>query len=473
MSIINRKDGRQMSNPETNVNTTRGITAKERVSYMLYFLGQNIFYMLTYSYMNTYFTDMGITTAAVGIIVLIVKIWDAINDPIFGGIVDKVHMKGGKFVPWLRIAVPVLLVANVVLFSIPAQVSSGVKIAWAILAYGLWSVGYTMNDVPIFGLITTITEDQDERTSLNASGRVAAMIAALVVSIIIPVFRNAIGGWTLTVLVLSVIGAALMFPIGITAKERVKATENQQQFSFRDMFSYLISNKFLLIYYVAFMISGALNVSSSWGMYIARYCLGNESIMSITSILGILPAIVIGVFVPMLCRKMDKFRLYYIATVLMLAMNILRWIVGYHNLASYIVMAALIAIPTGLTTVLAYMFTPDCAEYGHYKTGKSYPGITFATQTFFAKLQSAVLSAVAAFALGFTGFIEGESSVQVEGFADALWNVSCILPIVGFAVALVILHFYKLNDHDVQLMTKVNNGEMTREDAQAQMKYNY
>lgn len=462
-----------MSNPETTVNMKKGVTAKERVSYMLYFLGQNIFYMLTYSYMNTYFTDMGITTAAVGVIVLIVKIWDAINDPIFGGIVDKVHMKGGKFVPWLRIAVPVLLVANVILFSIPAQVSSGVKIAWAIVAYGLWSVGYTMNDVPIFGLITTITEDQNERTSLNASGRVAAMIAALLVSIIIPVFRNAIGGWTMTVLILSVIGAAFMVPIGITAKERVKADENQQQFSFRDMFSYLIGNKYLLIYYVAFMISGALNVTSSWGMYIARYCLGNEGIMSITSILGILPAIVIGAFVPMLCRKMDKFRLYYIATALTLVMNILRWFVGYHHLVSYIVMTALVAIPIGLTSVLAYMFTPDCAEYGHYKTGKAYPGITFATQTFFAKLQSAVLSAVAAFALGFTGFIEGENAVQIEKFEENLWNVSCILPIIGFAVALVILRFYKLNDHDVQLMTKVNNGEMTREDAQAQMKHRY
>ena len=69
----------------------REVTGKERICYVLYFLGQNIFYMLTYMYMNTYFTDVGIPAAMVGIIVLIVKVWDAINDPIFGGIVDKVH----------------------------------------------------------------------------------------------------------------------------------------------------------------------------------------------------------------------------------------------------------------------------------------------------------------------------------------------------------------------------------------------
>lgn len=451
----------------------REVTGKERVSYVLYFLGQNIFYLLTYMYMNTYFTDVGIPSAAVGVVVLIVKIWDAVNDPIFGGIVDKVHLKGGKFVPWLRIGVPVLLIANIALFAIPFQASQGVKIAWAIAAYCLWSVGYTMNDVPIFGLITTITSNQDERTSLNASGRVAAMVAALAVSIIIPVFRNVIGGWTTTVIVLSAIGAALMLPMGFVAKERVEPTEKQESFSFREMFQYLIGNKYLLIYYVGFMVWGALNVGSSWGLYIARYCIGNEGIMSVTSIVGILPAVAIGMFVPALCRKIDKFKLFYGATAVIFVLNIVRWFVGYDSVPAYIAVAFLISLPTGFVTILTFMFTPDCAEYGHYKTGKSYLGITFATQTFFAKLQSAVLSAVAAFALGFTGFVEGENAVQAEGFADSLWNVSCIMPLIGYGLALVILHFYKLNDHDVQLMTRVNSGQMTREEAEAQMKHKY
>lgn len=222
----------------------REVTGKERVSYVLYFLGQNIFYLLTYMYMNTYFTDVGIPTAMVGIIVLIVKIWDAINDPIFGGIVDKVHFKKGKFVPWLRIAVPVILIANISLFAIPMEVSQGVKVAWAIIAYCFWSVGYTMNDVPIFGLITTITSNQDERTSLNASGRVAALIAAMAVSIVIPVFRGIIGGWTATVVILSIIGVLFMLPICFTAKERVEPTGKQESTSFKEMIQYLFSNKF-------------------------------------------------------------------------------------------------------------------------------------------------------------------------------------------------------------------------------------
>lgn len=448
--------------------SAKQVTMKERVSYVLYFLGQNIFYMVTYMYLNTYFTDIGIPTVAVGVVVLLVKVFDAVNDPIFGGIVDKVKLKAGKFLPWLRRGIPVLLVANVLLFAIPESIPNAAKIAWAIVAYCLWSVGYTMNDVPIFGLITTITSNQQERTSLNASGRVAAMIAVLAVSIIIPMFRTAIGGWTMTVLILSLIGAVFMVPISLTAKERVPSNISQS-FSFKDMFKFLISNKFLLIYYVAFMLYGALNVASSWGLYIARYCLGNESYQTVSSMLTMIPAIVIGLFVPKLCTKIDKFKLFYGATIAMLVCQVIRWFVGFENIPLYMAAAVLVSIPSGFTSILVYMFTPDCAEYGHYKTGKDYPGITFSCQTFFAKLQSALLSGIAAVALTFTGFIEGESSVQVEGFADNLWFASCILPVIGYVLAVIILHFYKLNDHDVALMTKVNHGEMSREEAEAQM----
>jgi len=449
------------------------VTFLEKGSYALYFLGQNIFYMLIYLYMNTYFTDVGISTMAVAVIALIVKVWDAVNDPIFGGLIDKIKFKHGKFVPWLRIAVYIVFAATVMMFAIPNSFNMGFKIAWAVVAYLLWSVGYTLNDVPIFGLITTITDNQNERTSLNAIGRVSAMIAVLAVMIVIPMFRNAIGGWTQTVLLLSIIAVITMVPIGFTAKERVIPEGKSESVSVKQMMKYLVSNKYLFIYYLAFLISGTCNIASTWGLYIARYCVGNEAIMTVTSIAGMVPAIIIGMFVPLICRKVDKFKLYYIATIVTLFATVAKWIVGYSNINAYIAMSIVVALPAAFTSILMYMFTPDCAEYGCYKTGTSAPGITFATQTFFAKMQSALVSSFGAFILGLIGFVEGADAVQAEGFDKVLWNTSNIAPIVGTIIALVVLHFYKLNDHDVQLMAKVNSGEITREEAEAQMKNKY
>lgn len=458
-------------------NPNKVVTGLESASYGLYFMGQNLFYILIYMYLNTYYTDIGISAAAVAVIALIVKVWDAVNDPIFGALMDKIKFKKGTFVPWLRISLVGIPVATILMFATPNGVSPAFKIAWAVIAYMLWDTAYTLCDVPIFGLVTTITPNQEERTSLNAIGRVCAMVAALIVTIIIPSFRQAIGGWTATVVLISVLGAITMLPICFTAKERVEAKpevdENGEEvktdYSLKDMFSYLKTNKFLLIFYIAFLFYGAFNVASSWGLYIARFCFNDESVQTYTGLLGILPVIILGLFIPGIIKKVDKFKLFYASVIVSVVAGIAKFFVGYHSLAAFLVMSVISCLPAGIVTVIMYMFTPDCVEYGHYKTGKRMPGITFATQTFFVKLQSAILTAFAAAMLSVIGFVEGEGAVQSTGFVDKMWALSCWLPVIGFVIVLIILRFYKLNDHDVQLMAKINNGEMEKAEAEALM----
>lgn len=446
------------------------VTGIEKASYGLYSMGMNIFYLLIFMYMTTYYTDVGISAMAVAGIALVVKIWDAINDPIFGGLVDKVRFKKGKFIPWLRISLVGIPITTILMFAIPSGVSPIAKIVWAAVSYILWDTAYTVCDVPFYGLVTTLTSVQQERTSLNAIARVFATIAIVAIVIIIPSFRTMLGGWTPTVVVLSIVGAIVMIPICFCAKERVVNTsENAPEVGLKEMFSYLKSNKYLLIYYIAFLVSGALNVGSSWGLYIARYCLQDESIVSVTSVLSIVPTIAVGALVPAMTKKIDKFKLFYIASIVSLLLTVARFFVGYSNITAYIVLSLVSVIPGGITNTILYMFTPDCAEYGHYKTGISAPGITFATQTFFAKLMTALSTALGAFVLAMIGFVEGEGAVQAAGFADKLWNYSILVPAVGAIIALVILRQYKLNDHDVELMAKCNSGVITREEAESQM----
>ncbi len=464
-----------MSKTATTKAKSKGmVTGLEKASYGLYFLGQNIFFMLIFMYMNTYFTDVGISALSVAGIALVVKVWDAVNDPIFGGLIDRVRFKKGKFLPWLRISLVGIPVATCLLFAIPAETSEVFKIIWACIAYVLWDTAYTICDVPIFGLVTTITSVQQERTTLNAIGRVCAMVAAMLVMVVIPTFRSMLGGWTTTVIMLSVIGAITMLPICLTAKERVApSAEQEETVTLKDMFRYMKTNKYLLIFYCSMLIVNSLNIASNLGMYIARYCLGNEAMQGLLGIIGLLPSIIMGMFIPMFTKKVDKFKLYYWGVFATAILTTLKFIVGYHNLVGFLITSTLVAIPVGMTTTLNFMFTPDCAEYGRYKSGIAAPGITFATQTFFVKLQSALVVVVGSGMLAAIGFVEGEGAVQASGFADKLWMISTILPIIGMVIALIILRQYKLNDHDVELMAKCNSGEITREEADSQMINHY
>ena len=134
-------------------------TSKERFSYWTYFVGQNIYYNITAVYISTYLAMQGISLAKVSLVLLIVKIWDAINDPIFGYIFDKVKFKSGqKSLPWLRIATALIPVVTIILFAIPSGMSETGKLIWFGVAYVLWDTVYTLTDVPAYAMLNTMTD---------------------------------------------------------------------------------------------------------------------------------------------------------------------------------------------------------------------------------------------------------------------------------------------------------------------------
>ena len=446
---------------------TRQVTGKERASYAAYFVGQNIFYIFLSSYLNTYFLDIGMTALVLSALILVVKIWDAVNDPLFGAIVDRVRFKKGKFLPWLRVSLVAIPLTTVLLFAIPSNIHGGVLIAWGVIGYILWDTAYTICDVPIFGIITTITSNLSERTSLMAIGRIAAMVAAIVVTVAVPQLRSAIGGWFPMALMLSLLGLLFMIPICVTAKERIKPVTSDKEVTFKEMGSFVAKNKYMLIFYAAFIVSQTANIVMPLGLIMARAFFNDEGVSSIMSIVMLLPTIILGGFIPRILKKIDKYNLFIGALIGTAVLNVLAFFVGYENFTLYLIMLALKGIPLGVTIMLMFMFTPDLAEYGTYKLGYSATGIAFSVQTFSVKLTSALASSLSAFALFLIGYVSKEGAVQPTDFPEKLWLVACLIPAVGYAFSALIFSRYKLRDKDVQIMTKANSGEITREEASA------
>ena len=442
-------------------------TRAERLSYPLYFAGQNLFFILITTFLNTYLMDIGITAIAISGLFIIIKVWDAVNDPIFGGIVDKLNLKGGKFLPWLRISVIAIPVATLLLFMIPNSLSPAVKLIWAGIAYMLWDTAYTICDVPIFGIVTTLSSRQDERASILSYGRVAGVVSAMVVTVIFPSLRTAIGSWSMTVIVLTVIGAAAMLPICFSAKERVKPVAAEEDVGLKDMFRALLKNKYLLIFYVAFLLSQMTAVGNSLNIIAARELFGNESIASQLTLMALLPTVVIGAVLPLILRKVDKYYLYFGAVAFNAVMGIVIYLVGYQNFNLYLLLLLLKGIPFGISFILMFMFTPDCVEYGTYKSKISSPGVGFSVQTFSSKLAAAIAVSLGSFCLAQIGFISGEQAVQTaENFAGNFWFTYTLIPAIGGVVSLLVLSRYKLRDKYVSIMTKANSGEITRDEAE-------
>ncbi len=469
-------------------------TKIERKSYYTYFFGQNMIYNMIAGYLTTFLLLIGVDPVKSAAVMLAVKVWDSVNDALFGVVFDKFKFKSNqKYIPWLKIACATTPLATVAIFIIPTAASETVKLIWFALAYIIWDTAYTICDVPAFGIITAMTSNIEERNTIlslkGITGGVGSALTTVLVTLLISEFVGM--GYGFVSVIVAVVAMATMFPVCKHCQERNKTTD-EEQFTVRRMIKYVISNKYLLIYYIGYIFYSGAQTYNSLHMIMAYYIYENSLASLITGTVAALPQLVMALFVPKIIRKIDKTKLFVISVVATIVLSILI-IPTRNSFVLFVLTYMLRSIPLGVVGVLSFTFTPDCAEYGQYTTGTEAKGITFAIQTFAVKLAAAISGSMGLALLGLFGFktefeVNGIKQ-EVSNFADleainaiaqqtsealdGLWFTYNIVPIIGLIIALVIWSFYKLNDKDVQIMADCNIGKISKPDAEKLLSKKY
>lgn len=435
-----------------------------KISYTAYFAGQICFYSLVGMYINTFMTDIGISLAAVGLILVLARVWDAINDPIFGIIVDRMKWKSGaKYLPWIKISTGLITAFSIAIFVCPASMAPGMKTAWVGLAYICWGMSYTMCDIPIYALPTAMTDDTKERSVIISYGRMACTVAGSIINLLFPVLRSTLG-WTATGVIFAVAGCLLMLPAGFNIQEK-KTVKTAEKINLASAMSGLLKNKYLIIYYIGYLVMGCVNFQFGVALYFARYCLGNESKASIVSLATMIPSFVVMFLVPIAIKKFDKFKIYHVCLIVAAALGFVRYFAGYENAPLFYGLLVVQGLFTAVTGMMQFMFTPDLVEYGTFINGPGSEGIMFSIQTFSGKLVSAIGGALSMVLLGLYGFKTGENVVQTATAVNGIWACSALFPSIGMALSAIVLILYKLRDNNVQVMARANNGSISREEA--------
>ncbi|MBQ7116728.1 MAG: MFS transporter [Clostridia bacterium] len=474
---------KKIQNPLWQTNPT------ERKSYYFYFFGQNMIYNMIAAYLTTFLLLLGVNPAKSAAVMLAVKVWDAVNDALFGVIFDKIKFRSGKkFIPWLKIACVLTPISTILLFIIPntESTSEGFKLAWFAIAYILWDTAYTLCDVPAFGIITSMTSHIEERNTIlslkGITGGVGSALTTVLVTVLISEFIGLSYGWIS--IIVAAVAAATMFPVCFKCEERNKSID-EEQFTIRRMLKYIISNKYLLIYYIGYIFYSGAQTYTALHLITAYYIFNNTLASLITGTVAALPQLFMALLVPKIIRKMDKTKLFRISVIASIVLSF-AILPTKNSFILFTIAFMLRAIPLGIIGVLAFTFTPDCAEYGQYTTGTEAKGITFAIQTFAVKLAAAISGSLGLALLGVFGFktFEGADSFealeainaraqQTAEAIDGLWFTYNVIPIIGLVIAFVIWNFYKLNDKDVQIMADHNVGKISREEAEKLLSRKY
>ncbi len=459
----------------------------ERFSYYSYFAGQNMIYTLFNVCLTTYLLFLGIDPIKSAAVMLIVKVWDAVNDTLFGVIFDSVKFKGGKkYLPWIRISTILIPITTILTFVIPSGSSDTVKLIWFAVAYMLWDTAYTLCDVPIFGILTSMSQSIDERNTVQSYKSIATYAGVGITSTLSTVLVSEKVGMNYGVItvIICIMAFAFMLPASFKLKERFHA-EAEETFTVRRMFSYLLRNKYLLIYYLGVFFYSSLSIGNAFTLYVSYYLFHSALFSLVVGAVGTVPQLIIALLLPKIIRRFDKMKVNRVCLLLYVILSVITWAIGYGNVVVYIIMFTIRSIPLAVVSLEMFMFTPDCAEYGRFKSGTEAKGITFAVQTFMAKLTGSISGALGLFILGLESV--GWKTVEVGSFQELeqsgvtqtphalnmLWLIFMLIPAIGGLLAYITWLFYDLRDKDVQIMIECNTGKISREEALSDMSRKY
>lgn len=428
----------------------------ERTSYGSFFLGQNILFWLVSSYLMLFYTDVvGIPAAAAGTIFLIARVWDAVNDPIMGIIIERSKFKSGKFLPWIKISSVILPFITFALFLNPGQ-SVQLKIGYAFCTYIIWGMVYTMTDAPISALATVITDNIDERVKIISLGRIGANIGSIFGSAAIMSIVTRLG-WTQGALALCILGAITMIPISRIAVERTIDRSKENKATFKDMKKCIVENKPLMVSLIVSVLVLFTNTSFTMMSYIGIYNFGNPELIGVIALLMNLPGVFLPIIVMPLIKKFGKKAVYMGGLVIYISLSIIMYLVGYQNIMLAFVLTFLRGFVGMIGVLFAYMLNSDAIDYGEYTTGERAEGMVFSISGFAGKLNMAIGGAIGGWALTFINYTPNVA--QTPETLNGLWFFFTAFPAIGaFAAFIVLGLFYKLSDKELAEMIKVNRS---------------
>lgn len=436
--------------------SVRPFGIRDKLGYALGDCGCNFSFQLVSTYMLLFYTQcVGLKTTDWAWIIIVAKVWDAINDILIGNMVDNIHIgKKSKFMPWITIGGVSLVVTTILLFApFTASFAYIGKVIWCLLMYCLWSVAYTLVNVPYGSLHSVITEEPKERTSLSTFRSIGASLPAMI-CMVLPklVYRKTADGDVLdtnrvfiTSIVFSLVAVVAFIGLQKLVTERVvrisapantdapKKKTNylgsvKSYFTNRALIGITIATVALVVFY---------NSTMSMNNLVFQYFFGDAGKATIGMVCGYIPLLLFMPFASTLSAKFGKKVVSWATAIFSCAVGVLMLVGCFTGVISpdtkgmIIYIAGLMFVNIGCCCfqIIVWAMVADCIEMNFRKTGKQEEGTLYAIYSFFRKLSQGIGSAMLALFLGAIGYVEGQGA-QTEQFKA---NVPTLY--IGFLVA--------------------------------------
>ena len=413
-------------------------------------IGRDMVYSLISMFLMFYMTDIiEVPTnifAVITVFVVAARIFDAVNDPFMGLIVDNTKTKYGKFKPWIAFGAFLSGTLTLLIFADLGLSWTAYAVVFCIL-YLLWGIAFTTNDIAYWSMLPSLTFDQKEREKIGSIARIFANVGLFfVVAAIVPLTEalgNVFGTPARGYFVFAVIVVAVMWLgqlITLLGVKEQQVTKAQKSTPIRELLTVIFKNDQLLFTAISmtlFMIG--YMTTTTFGLYFFKYAYGDEGMYSIFAIiLGVSQITALAVF-PLFSKKWNRRTLYTLAVVLVALGYVVFFFAPTNTMLFIGIAGVLLFVGQAFIQLLMLMFLADSVDYGHFKLGKRNDSISFSLQPFINKLSGAVGNGIVGFIIIVSGIIDAETADEVTEEGLLMMKLAMLaLPLVCIVVSFII-----------------------------------
>ena len=403
--------------------------------------------ILAYFYTNIY----GLPTAVMGTLFLVVRVLDAITDPIMGAIADQTKSRWGRFRPWLLIICVPFAVSCVLVYSTPNFEQTG-KIVYAVIAYIFMTLMYTAINIPYCSLGAAITADPRENLSLQSwRFAVAPIGGAMGTALILPLADLIAPGdratgmqWAMGIF--GVIGCIMFLICFMTTRERITPVKEENLNILRDVRILMKNDQWcvLSVYNLA-MLCGVV-VRGSLLVYFVQYILQQgSSVISIFMLATTIAAVVGSLMAKYIGSWMCKIRASVWVNILSALFGLLFLVLPTEYWMPAFIVHVVLNILQGINAPLQWSMITDANNYGEWKTQRRITGMNVAANIFIIKLGVAIGGALTGWGLAFYGYQAGVEQQSAEAIRGVL-ILFTVLPAIFYLITAISIRYYRLTE---------------------------
>ncbi|NNE36165.1 MAG: MFS transporter [Rhodothermales bacterium] len=471
---------------------TGRLSVKEKVGYSLSDASANFVFQLLIIFQAGFYTDvMGISAAALGTMLLLVRFSDAITDPLMGYIADRTNHRWGKFRPWLLWSAIPFAVLFWAAFTVP-DISSGGKLIYAVVTYTLLMMAYTMNNVPYASLTGVMTADSSERTSISSYRFFAAMAAAFIVQGLTLPLVDKLGagddakGWSITIAIYAAIAVVFFVITFFSVKERIKPPPGQKPDLKQDLRDIRSNVPWLAMFFMTLFVFITLSLRGSSYYYYFTYYVDPTATLgfleriglvateigassrgiwfgildtfgliiqgdanptnvgfSLFNMTGNLVSIIGVVLAKPLAELFGKKMVFTVGLGGTAVLQALFFVLNPDDIWMMFAFNVMISVCYGPTIPLLWAMIADTADYSEWKNNRRATGFVYSGVIFALKAGLGIGGALAGWILAGYGYdIATARTPHVQGGIRLMASIFSAIP---FAVGTVCMLFYPIN----------------------------